>query len=60
VSIDTQGSDSQPDPPPLSFEDAVRKVLRSPQTPEQIAKKAARKARAEERKKQKQTGNSDK
>ena len=39
---------------PPSFEEAVSSVLNAPPTPEQQAKKAARKARAEERKKLKQ------
>jgi hypothetical protein len=38
---------------PLPFEEAVGTVLSAPPTPEQQAKKAARKARAEERKREK-------
>lgn len=37
-----------------TFEDAVSTVLNAPPTPEQQAKKAARKARAEERKREKE------
>jgi len=39
---------------PNGFVDAVSTVLNAPPTPEQQAKKATRKARAEERKRQKQ------
>jgi hypothetical protein len=40
--------------PERTFDEAVNSVLNAPPTPEQQAKKAARKARAEERKRQKE------